>query len=179
MMTETPENAEPLRLRHPRPADGQRLWRMAAATGVLDVNSAYAYVLWCADFTATSVVAERGPDPVGFITGYRRPQAPSTVLVWQVAVDAAERGNGVAATMLDWLIASVAEPDERLTVETTVSPSNAASRALFHSFARRADARLEELPGFPAHLFPDAHEAEPLLRIGPFRAGSGPSSPRS
>ncbi|NUS42582.1 MAG: diaminobutyrate acetyltransferase [Mycobacteriaceae bacterium] len=158
---------EPLILRHPNPTDGRELWQLTADSGVLDLNSAYAYVLWADDFAATSVVALRGRRCVGFITGYRRPQHLSTLMVWQVAVSAAERGSGVATAMLDWLVAAVAHPSERLTVEATVSPSNTASRAFFTGFARRAGVALHDVPGFDAHLFPAAHEPEPRVRIGP------------
>ena len=49
-------------------------------------------------------------------------------------------------------------------VETTVSPSNRPSRALFESLARRLDTALEEEPCFGEELFPpDGHEAEPRL----------------
>jgi diaminobutyrate acetyltransferase len=154
-------------LRHPVVSDGGECHRLVADTGVLDLNSAYAYVLWCADFSATSAVAERDGRLVGLITGYRRPESPSTLMIWQVAVDRSERGRGLASTMLDWLVADVVAPGEQLTMHTTVSPENTASRALFAGFARRWNTEIVERPGFPAHLFPDAHDDEPLLSIGP------------
>ena len=54
-------------------------------------------------------------------------------------------------------------------VETTVGPGNRASRMLFSRLAARLGAPLGETALFDAALFgADAHEAEPLLRIGPF-----------
>ncbi|MCZ9340443.1 diaminobutyrate acetyltransferase, partial [Streptomyces sp. TRM76130] len=41
----------------PRVTDGATLWRIARDSKVLDLNSSYAYLLWCRDFAATSAVA--------------------------------------------------------------------------------------------------------------------------
>lgn len=78
---ETPPSSMPqIDLRLPTIDDGAMLWALARDTEVLDLNSPYAYLLWCRDFSATSVVA--GADrPVGFITGYRRPDEPNPVRV--------------------------------------------------------------------------------------------------
>ncbi len=81
---------EGLKLDTPRVDDGAAIWRIARDSKTLDLNSSYSYLLWCRDFAATSVVARDGAgEPVGFITGYVRPQQPRTLLVWQVAVDEA------------------------------------------------------------------------------------------
>src|SRR2546422_546004 len=88
----------------PSVADGAALWRIAKESGTLDLNSSYSYLLWCRDFAATSAVVRAeggyGGEPVGFVTGYVRPEDPGTLLVWQVAVDAAYRGHGLAAALL-------------------------------------------------------------------------------
>lgn len=63
------------------------MWRIARDSQVLDLNASYAYVLWCRDFAGTSVVATVNGEVVGFVTGYRRPKQPATLMVWQVAVD--------------------------------------------------------------------------------------------
>jgi L-2,4-diaminobutyric acid acetyltransferase len=154
-------------LRHPTPADGAEIWRLATESGTLDVNSPYAYLMWSDDFSATSVVAESDGVAVGFITGYRRPTRQSTLMVWQVAVAHSHRGRGLASAMLNWLVDAVAGPGERLVVEATVSPADAASRKLFHGFARGRKAALREESKFGSHLFPGVHDPEPLLRIGP------------
>jgi L-2,4-diaminobutyric acid acetyltransferase len=56
-----------------------------------------------------------------------------------------------------------------ITVEATVSPGNAASRAFFGAFARRHGVPLIERPHFDSELLAadGAHEDEPILRIGP------------
>ena len=60
-------------------------------------------------------------------------------------------------------------PDRKRGVGTTVGPGNRASRKLFSRLAARLGAPLGETALFDAALFgADTHEAEPLLRIGPF-----------
>jgi diaminobutyrate acetyltransferase len=149
----------------PRTDDGPAIWRLARDCGKLDLNSSYAYLLWCRDFARTSIVARAEGELVGFVTGYRRPDAPDTQLVWQVAVDERCRGRRIARRMLDALLEEQAEPPRWL--ETTVSPGNRASEALFASFADGHGVPLERSELFAATDFPDGHEAEVLYRIGP------------
>ncbi|MFI8951298.1 diaminobutyrate acetyltransferase [Streptomyces sp. NPDC053750] len=153
----------------PRVADGAALWRIARDSKVLDLNSSYSYLLWCRDFAATSAVARDGHGvPVGFVTGYVRPDRPDTLLVWQVAVDEAYRGRRLAASLLDGLAARTVAESGTTTVETTISPDNTASQRLFTSFAARHNARLEREVLFDTDLFPEgSHEPEVLYRIGP------------
>ncbi|MEU9559533.1 diaminobutyrate acetyltransferase [Streptomyces fumanus] len=158
-----------LRIDRPRVTDGAALWRIARDSKVLDLNSSYSYLLWCRDFAATSAVARAGNgEAVGFVTGYVRPDRPDTLLVWQVAVDAAYRGRGLAAALLDGLVARLVAERALTTLETTISPDNSASQRLFASFAERHGAGLEREVLFDAGLFPDGpHEPEVLHRIGP------------
>lgn len=169
-----PSAAQPdIPLRKPVIEDGAALWALAAETGVLDVNSPYAYLLWCRDFSATSVVAE-DVGVIGFVTGYRRPDAPDTLVVWQVAVSASHRGLGLAGRMLDHLVAPTPDhPHPPLVLETTITDDNAASRKLFTSFAERHGAGVERSTLFGRSVFPPSgpddpvHEPEVLHRIGP------------
>ncbi|MER7177289.1 diaminobutyrate acetyltransferase [Streptomyces mesophilus] len=162
--------AQEFRLDSPGVKDGAALWRIARDSKTLDLNSSYSYLLWCRDFSGTSVVArgEQG-EPVGFITAYIRPERPHTLLVWQVAVDAAHRGRGLAATLLDGLVRRVVDVYDVTSVETTITPGNTASERLFTSFAERHGASVEREVLFSAEEFPDgsAHDPEVLYRISP------------
>lgn len=158
-----------LQIDRPAVADGATLWRIARDSKALDLNSSYSYLLWCRDFAGTSAVAraERG-EPVGFVTGYVRPERPHALLVWQVAVDDAYRGRGLAAALLDGLVARVGGEYGITSVETTITPGNTASERLFGSFAERHGAALEREVLFPTSVFPDGpHDPEVLYRIGP------------
>lgn len=104
---------------------------------------------------------------LGFITGYRRPDEPSTLLVWQVAVAASARGQGLAGRMLDSLYDQVDEVDH---LETTITPDNEASIALFRAFAKRRGARVHTDELFGPDLLGGDHEPEHQYRIGPIPA---------
>jgi L-2,4-diaminobutyric acid acetyltransferase len=139
------------------------MWELAADTGVLDVNSRYAYVLLCRDFSATSVIANLDDEFAGFVTGYRRPDEQGVLFVWQVAVAALARGRGLAGAMLENLI----ERTGAQYLETTISPDNAASIALFTGFAERRKAPVERSELFGRAELGAGHEPEFLYRIGP------------
>ncbi len=156
-----------VRIEPPTVDDGVDFWRIAQESDVLDVNSRYAYLLWCRDFASTSVIAKDGDDALGFISGYCRPASPGTLFVWQVAVDEAARGRGLAGKMLDTLFDQVDDVDH---LETTITPDNDASIALFTKFADRRDASIECKQLFGEELLGDDHMAETRFRIGPIRA---------
>lgn len=151
----------------PNVNNGADMWRVARDSQKLDLNSSYAYLLWAEDFAETSAVATVDGQVVGFVIGYLRPQRPDTLLIWQIAVDGSQRGKGLAGKLLDHLLERLGESVRYL--DTTVTPDNAASIALFESLAKRWSATIENARLFEAEQFPDEHEAEDLYRIGPLR----------
>jgi L-2,4-diaminobutyric acid acetyltransferase len=159
----------------PTKADGAQLWRIARDSAKLDLNSPYAYMLWCRDFAETSVVAREDGRAVGFVTGYRRPGEPDVGFVWQVAVDASQRGKGLAGKLLDALYTRLVATGVRY-LETTITPDNEASIRLFTSFAKRWEASLETTELFAGADFPGdgEHLPEELYRIGPLTARKDP-----
>ncbi|MEU6215933.1 diaminobutyrate acetyltransferase [Streptomyces sp. NPDC047022] len=167
------EMPDGLRIDRPDVADGAALWRIAKNSRTLDLNSSYSYLLWCRDFADTTAVvrAESDGQPVGFVTAYLRPDRPRTLLVWQVAVDASHRGQGLAARLLDGLTARVVQQHGVTGVETTITPGNTASERLFLSYARRHGAAVDREVLFETRQFPDGpHDPEVLYRIGPLAA---------
>ncbi|WP_416986020.1 diaminobutyrate acetyltransferase [Streptomyces sp. T028] len=150
--------------------DGPTIWRLARDSRVLDLNSTYSYLLWCRDFADTSAVVrdETTGEPIAFVTGYLRPSRPRTLVVWQITVAQAHRGRGLAAALLDELTAQVRAQHPISTVETTITPDNTASLALFTAYAKRHRADVEQSVLFDGGLFPGAgHAPEVLHRIGP------------
>jgi diaminobutyrate acetyltransferase len=117
-------------------------------------------------------VAEQQGRVCGFVSAYRKPADPAVLFVWQVAVGPQVRGRGVGKQLLSALLARPACSGVTH-VETTITPSNRASNALFAWLARRYDAQCVRSTLFRAEDFgANTHEEEELLRIGPL-TGSG------
>lgn len=156
--------------RNPVPADGTAIHALVAQCPPLDLNSLYAYVLLSEHFARTSVVVFQNGVLVGYVSGYVPPERPDVLFVWQVAVHQKGRGHGLGTRMIRHILASPHISGVRY-IETTVSPSNQASRRMFQAVARHLDTAMREMPLFERHHFGDqGHESEPLLRIGPFQA---------
>ena len=168
-MTQSPHHHDQVLLREPRPDEGQGLHDLIRHAPPLDLNSAYCYFLLARHFRETCVVAESNGVLAGCVTAYLRPDNTVTLFVWQVAVREDHRGQGLAGSMLDALLARPACREVRY-LETTVGPTNHASRRCFERLAEARRCSVRQLPFLePNHFGPDAqHEAEVLLRIGPF-----------
>lgn len=165
------DEAPALALRSPVATDAAAMWRIARDSGGLDLNSPYAYVLVGDHFAETSLVAETGEGAlVAFVAAYRPPTEPDAVFVWQVAVDHAHRGTGLARRMLHAVVdRAQARGARHLTA--TVTPGNDASRRLFRAVAGDRDVDVVETPLYDASLFAGtgdvSHEPENQVRIGP------------
>ncbi|MBB2891328.1 diaminobutyrate acetyltransferase [Flexivirga oryzae] len=153
-------------VRPPEPSDGAQMWALARDGGELDLNSSYAYLLMARDFATTCRIAMSDNEIVGYVLGFRPPERPSHLFVWQVAVRGDQRGRGVARRMIGHLLETTESIDA---LEATVEETNSASRALFGSIARQHDAELTWSEGIPSAHFPDGHAGEPMLRIAPLR----------
>lgn len=176
-----------VRLRTATVADAAGIWRIVKDSGVLDVNSSYAYLMFCQTFGDTTVVAEAAGEVIGFVTALcppvpegqgldeatdGTPNRAEVVFVWQVGVSEAARGRGIAGRLLRFLLQQPACAGVRF-LETTVTPDNAPSRALFQSLARRLGTQCTVFEGFTPDQFPEAgHEPEELHRIGPFQGST-------
>jgi len=146
--------------------DGQAAWRLVKAAGSLDLNSAYFYVLFCADFAETCLIAEHANEPVGVIIGYQPPGQHDTAFCWQIGVMPTHRGKGLALKMLRaWLELPINRPVRWVTA--TVAPDNEASQRLFCRLAAELNAPCEVREHFTEQHFPVGHAPEPLYRIGP------------
>jgi L-2,4-diaminobutyric acid acetyltransferase len=129
----------------------------------------YCNLLQCTHFSATSVAAEKEGDIVGFISGYRQPDNPDTLFIWQVAVGEKARGQGLAGRMLRDILSRQQEGQIKF-IETTITPDNRASWALFESLANKLGAELNHTVMFDRQQhFAGQHETEMLVRIGPLQ----------
>ena len=156
-----------LEIRSPTTNHAAQIWRLVQDSGLLDVNSAYLYLLLCRDFCDTCLVACRGESVVGFVSGYRLPRKPTVLFIWQIGVAPEAKRQGIASRLLRELVQQCGR-SSLSAIEATVSPSNIASRRLFESLARTLAVPMVDVPedGFSAADFPSGdHEPEPRIRI--------------
>lgn len=113
------------------------------------------------------MIAELETQLVGFVSAYLRPDEPSTLFVWQIAVAESVRGQGLGKQLLNQLLS---RPYCRFvdTLETTITESNQPSWRLFGSLAQDHGVEIQHEPLFEkeAH-FAGQHDTEIGLRIGP------------
>ncbi len=161
-------NFQNLKLRKPEISDAHAIWKLIKTSPPLDLNSLYCYLIICAHFAETSIVAEDEGGICGFISAYIVPDRSNTLFVWQVAVKQEKKRQGIAEAMIDSLLKRKFKfPINYL--ETTVNPSNQASGNFFRSTAKSLNTQCQESILFSEKDFGDQdHEAEILYRIGPF-----------
>ncbi len=156
------------RLRKPLASDGAAVHALVAACPPLDPNSLYCNLLQCTHFAETSALAEIGGQAAGFVSGYRPPTQPDSLFIWQVAVSAAARGQGLGKRLMLDILGRAGNRDLRY-LRTTITGDNAASWAMFQSLARQLGASTERHVLFDADRhFAGQHDSEHELVIGPF-----------
>ncbi|NLS12092.1 diaminobutyrate acetyltransferase [Vibrio sp. SM6] len=116
--------------RQPHIHDGDDVNQLIADCPPLDINSAYCNFLQTSHFNQTCVVAECNGAIAGFISAYRKPDAPQELFVWQVAVSPRHRGKGLAFHMLQELLQRDGLQDIAA-LETTITKTNRGSWRLF------------------------------------------------
>lgn len=168
----------PLHFRSAVAADGASLWRLVQATGKLEANTPYAYLLLASDFGRTCLVAEQDGHVVGAVIGYHPPEQADTAFVWQVGLLPALRGKGLGLALLQRWIALPANQRCQW-VSATVADDNAASQALFKRFAALHGVPCAVQAHFTADLFPTEHPPEPLYRIGPLTRDATAAVPQA
>ncbi|CFY07763.1 Acyl-CoA N-acyltransferase [Syntrophomonas zehnderi OL-4] len=134
---------------------------------MLDLNSAYSYLLLTKYYCDTCVVAEADGKIVGFVSAFQPPRQAEVIFVWQVAVDEEFRRRRLGLNMLKHLLAREICSNCRY-LELTVNPSNHAAFNLYYQLAHDLKTSCVEEECFPSRLFPgEKHEEEVMLRIGP------------
>jgi len=114
------------------------------------------------------VIAERKGQVVGFISAYIIPEHTDTLFIWQVAVDDATRGEGLASRMLIHIL-SRSSCQHVNYLETTITEDNTPSWNLFKRLGDKLSTDLQSSIWLEkeAH-FDGQHDSEALVRIGPF-----------
>ncbi|WP_394151171.1 diaminobutyrate acetyltransferase [Vibrio maritimus] len=163
--TETDQNEQLWRLQAPSAEDGLKVNKLVAQTEALDDNSTYCNFLQAIHFQDTSIAAFYKGRLAGFVSGYLKPNQPSTLFIWQVVVDRDFRGQGVAKKMLSRLLER-----ENLhsinAIETTITEDNLASWSLFRGIEKEKgeQGNVSVFLDHDVH-FEGQHETEHLYRI--------------
>ena len=167
-MTKTKSDETDIIFRLPTSEDGLAVHQLIGRCPPLDTNSIYCNLLHCSHWSATSVCAEIDGEIMGFISGYRVPEADDHLFIWQVAVDSRARGKGLAGRMLRSILQRRSLGDIRF-LQTTINPDNRPSWALFEALTAELKTELQThcLFGRESH-FGGEHEDEIMLTIGPF-----------
>ncbi|MBK5189893.1 MAG: diaminobutyrate--2-oxoglutarate transaminase [Methanosarcinales archaeon] len=156
------------RFRHPTVEDGDTIWRLVKHSPPLDLNSRYSYLILCKHFRETCVIGENDKGIVSFLSTYKPPERSDVLFIWQVAVARHQQGKGVASAMVKYLL-SEEYLKEVTYLETSVTPPNRKSLALFKSIAGYLDTTIEKQEFLKGEDFgANEHPPEILLRIGPF-----------
>ena len=162
-----PQKPQEICLIKPTKSDGSQVHYLINACKPLDVNSLYCNILQCHHFSDTAILAELNGKVVGFVSGYRLPEQPETLFVWQVAVASEARGSGLATRMITSLIQR--HQDSVRFLHTSITEGNAASWNTFRRIAKQFDAPLNSDVLFERDQHLDGkHDTEFLVQIGPF-----------
>lgn len=152
-------------LRKPEKNDAKKIVNLIKTGGTLDLNSEYLYLLQCTHFKQSCCVALINDEIVGFVSGYRVPNSPNTLFIWQVAVSSKCRGQNLAARM----IINIKDELKSEYILSTVSPSNSSSIRVFEKIAKAQNTTLTKEVLFAKEDFLDAHEEEVQFCIGPIK----------
>lgn len=147
--------------------DGKEMWRIARDTGVLDLNSPYAYLLAGTHFKNSSVIAKTESGvAAGYVYGYTIPDSPEHLFVWQIGVHRDFQGKGLAMAMLTHL-ATRPECNNITHIDATIAPENTASNALFGKLGSILNTSVSNDPYFNSTHFPSGNQIENYISVGP------------
>ncbi len=155
-------------IRNTLKSDAPKVYEIVRSCPSLDLNSRYCYLLLCTQFDKYCLVAEAGKKIIGFVSAYPHPHFTDTLFVWQIGVEPDFHNHGIGTALLEHLV-PLAIRNGLIYLETTITPSNNASRALFEKIMKAYNIDYTENNYFSASLLGGEHEAEQLLRIGPFK----------
>jgi len=148
---------------------GYRVNQLVNACPPLDTNSVYCNIIQCDHFADTSVAVTQKDELVGFISGHIKPSQTTTLFIWQVAVSEKARGQNLGVRMMREILARPSCTKVNY-LETTVTPENYASTAMFKKLCEELHAgelAINQSYTRDTH-FNGEHETEKLFRIGPF-----------
>lgn len=123
----------------------------------------YNLIAWHHGRTSCVLVNQAG-EHVGAVVGYCVPATPAVWFVWQVAVRPDHRHQGLGLRMLEHVVRRL-KADGVTALQTTITPGNAASRALFSRLAAKHRGVMSISPFLPVGSCGEGRDAEDLYTI--------------
>ena len=112
---------------------------------------------------ATAVYEGARERVAAFVSGYRKPDYPQTLFIWQVVTAHHYRGKGLGRLLIETILA---EEAGFTALETTITADNQASWRLFESLSNKHAGALQSVPFFTRQEhFNHQHDTEHLVRI--------------
>lgn len=166
-------------IRNARDDEASAIQALARQCPPLDVHTAFSYWVVTRYQQGLCLVAEQDDSLVGFLTATGTTDT-NLLYVWQIGVNQAHRGTGLAERLLDRLVAQATALGFR-SMQVSIADNNAASLAVFSRLAARRESELTEV----GHLrvtdssYPFSDD-EPIYELSlvtapPFVHGHGPS----
>lgn len=149
---------------HPSVDDAGSMWELAKNTS-LDLNSSYSYLMMAEFFSDTCMIARDEDKLIAFMTGFQFKSSPDSYFVWQIAVDPDYRNQKLAQKMIYQMVKEV---DPQF-IQANITTANKASINMFKIVAENYNTEFKSSRGFSEEDFPDDHQAEMLITIGPLR----------
>jgi L-2,4-diaminobutyric acid acetyltransferase len=153
---------------HPKAADGTLMWDLVKNNEDLDLNSSYSYFLVSKLHSKRCIIAidKENNRMAGFIMGFVFSDNPETYFIWQISVAKEYRGQGIGSTLINKLLTT--NEDVRY-IKGTVSKENYYYQNLLKKVALIHDSWYSIKESFEDDDFPDGHEKEQLISIGPIQ----------
>ncbi|QKF82306.1 diaminobutyrate acetyltransferase [Halarcobacter ebronensis] len=155
-------------IRKPTKEYSKQVFRLIKECENLDLNSEYLYLLQNTHFKESCSIAVCENRVVGFVSGYKLPNEPEILFIWQVAINEEFRGIGLANKLISNTLKR--KLNSGITrIHTTVSPDNKSSIKMFTKLAKNLDTKIIAKKFFKKEDFINSHEEEVLYEIGPIK----------
>lgn len=165
------EKKRTIRFRRPVPEDAEEMERICKATGVLEVNSRYSFLMMIKYFGHLSCIIAEDLLPngkasvIGYLMGFPHlPGSMNTGFVWQYGVDKAYRGLSLGPRLLVLFAEGLARHGVEF-IEATIVQNNEPSKRAWQRFSRDLGAPCAASvdPAFAPRYFATREEGEQLL----------------
>ena len=158
-----------IKITSPSKKDGFAVANLIERSPPLDINSTYHYLIQSHYFNNTCSIAFDGNEVVAFVSGFINPSNNNSLFIWQVAIDENYRGKGLGIELIEFILK---QNKNVISIETTVTKANTASRRMFQKIQEKYHTKISELILFDKEKdFSNKHATEILIEIGPINRG--------